>query len=117
MRARQNKRERMKTNQNTWEQTQTHQNATKSCRSIFMWLSNRPKSPLVLHIIKSDQYSLAIVFQEMLTGERPFSGGTAAQLANQHLHSHTTIGESSNISALPETIFSNNLQFNSTTDS
>jgi eukaryotic-like serine/threonine-protein kinase len=35
----------------------------------------------------SDQYSLAIVFQEMLTGVRPFSGATAAQLANQHLHS------------------------------
>lgn len=34
----------------------------------------------------SDQYSLAIVFQEMLTGDRPFKGGTAAQLATQHLH-------------------------------
>ena len=35
----------------------------------------------------SDQYSLAIVFQEMLTGEPPFAGRTAAQLAAQHLHS------------------------------
>ncbi|MEZ6100111.1 MAG: tubulin-like doman-containing protein [Pirellulaceae bacterium] len=35
----------------------------------------------------SDQYSLAIVYQEMLTGHRPFSGTTAAQLAAQHLHS------------------------------
>ena len=35
----------------------------------------------------SDQYSLAIVFQEMLTGIRPFSGTTAAQLAAQHLQS------------------------------
>ncbi len=35
----------------------------------------------------SDQYSLAIVYQELLTGTRPFSGTTAAQLANQHLHS------------------------------
>ncbi len=34
----------------------------------------------------SDQYSLAIVFLELLTATRPFSGTTAAQLANQHLH-------------------------------
>src|SRR5690348_7609857 len=33
----------------------------------------------------SDQYSLAIVYQEMLTGTLPFPGRTAAQLANQHL--------------------------------
>jgi serine/threonine protein kinase len=33
---------------------------------------------------KSDQYSLAIVFQEMLTGSLPFPGRTAAQLAAQH---------------------------------
>ncbi len=35
---------------------------------------------------RSDQYSLAIVFQEMLTGELPFPGTTAMQLARQHLH-------------------------------
>ncbi len=35
----------------------------------------------------SDQYSLAIVYQQMLTGELPFSGRSAAQLASQHLHS------------------------------
>ncbi len=35
---------------------------------------------------KSDQYSLAIVYQEMLTGERPFPGNTPAQLAAQHMH-------------------------------
>lgn len=35
----------------------------------------------------SDQYSLAIVFQEMLTGVLPFPGKTAAQLATQHLQS------------------------------
>ncbi len=35
---------------------------------------------------RSDQYSLAIVFQHMLTGELPFGGRTAAQLASQHLH-------------------------------
>ena len=35
----------------------------------------------------SDQYGLAIVYQEMLTGKSPFSGRTMAQLAAQHLHS------------------------------
>jgi len=35
----------------------------------------------------SDQYSLAIVFQELLTGSPPFGGRTAAQLAAQHLQS------------------------------
>ena len=35
---------------------------------------------------KSDQYALAIVFQEMLTGTRPFDGTTSAQLAAQHLY-------------------------------
>ena len=34
----------------------------------------------------SDQYSLAIVYQEMLTGIRPFPGNTPAQLAAQHMH-------------------------------
>lgn len=34
----------------------------------------------------SDQYSLAIVYQEMLTGVRPFPGNTPAQLAAQHMH-------------------------------
>jgi serine/threonine protein kinase len=36
---------------------------------------------------QSDQYSLAIVYQEMLTGVLPFPGRTAAQLSNQHLRS------------------------------
>lgn len=34
----------------------------------------------------SDQYSLAIVYQEMLCGVLPFPGRTPAQLASQHLH-------------------------------
>ncbi|XZE44946.1 serine/threonine protein kinase [Pirellulaceae bacterium SH467] len=34
----------------------------------------------------SDQYSLAIVYFEMLTGTLPFRGRTTAQLANEHLH-------------------------------
>jgi serine/threonine protein kinase len=33
---------------------------------------------------RSDQYSLAIVYQQMLTGMLPFSGRTPAQLAKQH---------------------------------
>jgi hypothetical protein len=32
-----------------------------------------------------DQYSLAIVYQELLTGARPFAGTTAEQLTDQHL--------------------------------
>lgn len=35
---------------------------------------------------KSDQYSLAIVYQEMLTGQRPFLGKNVRQLAQQHMH-------------------------------
>lgn len=34
---------------------------------------------------QSDQYSLAIVYQHMLTGELPFEGATPAQLAREHL--------------------------------
>ncbi len=45
---------------------------------------------------RSDQYSLAIVFQEMLTGVLPFPGKSAAQLAMQHLNSKPRLG------ALPE---------------
>ncbi len=34
----------------------------------------------------SDQYSLAIMYYELLTGKLPFDGTTMAQLASQHLH-------------------------------
>lgn len=34
---------------------------------------------------KSDQYSLAVVYQELLTSTRPFNGESSAQLAIQHL--------------------------------
>ncbi len=44
----------------------------------------------------SDQYSLAIVYQEMLTGILPFPGRTASQLAMQHRYSRPQLG------ALPE---------------
>ena len=36
--------------------------------------------------IHSDQYSLAVMYQELLTNTRPFSGRTIAQLATQHVH-------------------------------
>lgn len=45
---------------------------------------------------RSDQYSLAIVYQEMLTGVRPFPGSTPAQLAAQHMHGKP------NLAALPK---------------
>lgn len=41
---------------------------------------------------QSDQYSLAIVYQEMLTGVLPFPGFTTAQLAVQHMHSSPLLG-------------------------
>ncbi|UUO08838.1 protein kinase [Blastopirellula sp. J2-11] len=47
-------------------------------------------APEVFHdqpSMQSDQYSLAIVFQEMLTGALPFPGKTPAQLTAQHLSS------------------------------
>ena len=41
----------------------------------------------------TDQYSLAIVYQAMLTGKPPFSGRTAAQLTAQHLRSQPDLSE------------------------
>jgi serine/threonine protein kinase len=35
---------------------------------------------------RSDQYSLAVVYQELLTGQRPYSGKNARQLAQQHMN-------------------------------
>lgn len=45
---------------------------------------------------RSDQYSLAIVYQELLTGQRPFNGKNARLLANQHLN------EEPDLRVLPE---------------
>lgn len=45
---------------------------------------------------RSDQYSLAILYQELLTGTLPFFGQTAAELTLQHMH------ESPNLEALGE---------------
>src|SRR5207249_2609189 len=44
-----------------------------------------------------DQYSLAIVYQELLTGQRPFNGANVRQLIMQHLQA------SPNLSSLPPT--------------
>ncbi len=44
----------------------------------------------------SDQYSLAIVYQELLTGHRPFAGKNVRQLAQQH------INEEPDLRSLPE---------------
>ena len=41
---------------------------------------------------RSDQYSLAVVYQEMLTGTPPFMGLTAAELTMQHLQSDPDLG-------------------------
>ncbi len=45
---------------------------------------------------RSDQYSLAIVYQELLTGQRPFNGKNVRQLAQQHTQ------EEPELRALPE---------------
>src|SRR5207253_8449221 len=39
----------------------------------------------------SDQYSLAVVYQELLTGQRPFVGKNVRQLAQQHLQGDTDL--------------------------
>ncbi len=39
----------------------------------------------------SDQYSLAILYQEMLTGMLPFAGSTVAELTLQHLHNEPNL--------------------------
>src|SRR5437764_8263027 len=44
----------------------------------------------------SDQYSLAIVYQELLTGHRPFAGKNVRQLAQQHMQ------EEPDLRSLPE---------------
>lgn len=44
----------------------------------------------------SDQYSLAIVYQELLTGQRPFNGKNVRQLAQQHTQ------EEPDLRALPD---------------
>src|SRR5581483_4112074 len=45
---------------------------------------------------RSDQYSLAIVYMELLTGQRPYNGKNARLLAQQHMN------EAPDLRALPE---------------
>ncbi len=45
---------------------------------------------------RSDQYSLAIVYQELLTAQRPFNGKNARMLAHQHMN------EAPELRSLPE---------------
>jgi serine/threonine protein kinase len=45
---------------------------------------------------RSDQYSLAVVYQELLTGHRPFNGKNARRLAQQHMN------EQPELRSLPE---------------
>jgi serine/threonine protein kinase len=40
---------------------------------------------------RSDQYSLAIVYQQMLSGKLPFPGKTPAQLAKQHMQAQPNL--------------------------
>ena len=42
----------------------------------------------------SDQYSLAILYQEMLTGKLPFPGMTSAELTLQHMHDEPNLDPS-----------------------
>ena len=64
--------------------------ATRTRNSIVAGMTPTYSAPEMFDDVPSphsDQYSLAIVYQEMLTGVLPFPGRTAAQLANQHLRS------------------------------
>lgn len=55
-----------------------------------------PETFLGRFTLFSDQYSLAITYQELLTGGRPFTGRTPRQLALRHLH------EAPDLERLPE---------------
>ena len=61
--------------------------ATRTQNSLVSGLTPTYASPEMFDdnpSVHSDQYSLAIVYQEMLVGMLPFPGRTAAQLAKQH---------------------------------
>src|SRR5262245_25846007 len=64
--------------------------ATRTQNSLVSGMTPTYASPKMFDdepSAQSDQYSLAIVFQEMLVGILPFPGRTAAQLAKQHTQS------------------------------
>jgi serine/threonine protein kinase len=61
--------------------------ATRTQNSLVSGMTPTYASPEMFDddpSVHSDQYSLAIVYQEMLVGTLPFPGRTAAQLAKQH---------------------------------
>lgn len=61
--------------------------ATRTQNSLISGMTPTYASPEMFDdepTAASDQYSLAIVYQEMLVGTLPFPGRTAAQLAKQH---------------------------------
>lgn len=61
----------------------------ETCASFVNGLTPRYASPEMFEGKPgrhSDQYSLAILYQEMLSGELPFSGTNIAALASQHLN-------------------------------
>ena len=61
--------------------------ATRTQNSLVSGMTPTYASPEMFDdnpSIQSDQYSLAIVYQEMLVGTLPFTGRTAAQLTKQH---------------------------------
>lgn len=61
--------------------------ATRTQNSLVSGLTPTYASPEMFDdepSAQSDQYSLAIVYQQMLVGALPFPGRTAAQLAKQH---------------------------------
>ena len=66
------------------------------CSAASRRCTPRRKRSAATSIRRSDQYSLAIVYQELLTGQRPFNGKNARLLAQQHL------SERPELRALPE---------------
>lgn len=64
-------------------------NLQDSCASFVNGLTPRYASPEIFEGKPgrhSDQYSLAVLYQEMLSGEFPFPGSSIAALASQHLN-------------------------------
>ena len=64
-------------------------NLQESCASLVSGMTPKYSVPELFEGRPgrhSDQYSLAIVFHEMVSGGLPFSGSNIASLASQHLH-------------------------------
>jgi serine/threonine protein kinase len=64
-------------------------NLQESCASLVNGMTPKYSAPELFEGKPgrhSDQYSLAIVYHEMISGRLPFSGSNIASLASQHLH-------------------------------